>query len=534
MATANEGIRDASIRHAIYLERLKAGTVRKYLALLGLVEADLLAQIMKGDPTTANGYSAKRLDALLLAIRGIIAAGNQQLRKELAEDLDKLAVYEAIHMRRTVTEAVMIELDVVTAAPAQLHAAVHARPFHGRLLKEWVSDLGVAQFGRVRDAIRIGVVEGETIDQITRRLRGTRAMGFKDGVLQINRRSAEAMVRTAVNHTVTEARQATFAENADVVKGVQWVSTLDGRTSPMCRARDGQVYPIDKGPRPPGHPSCRSTIVPVLKSWEELGINAKEMEPGTRASMDGQVPATETYDSWLRKQPRAFQDEVLGKARAKLFREGGLTLDKFVDDYGKQYSLAELARQEAGTETGQMAVLMERVGPEKAQRLQSAFRDQDLPNGMTEAEAAAIRYYTNKPAYRQVNPALRGVGPDSADDWKPYTELVKEGLSKLPDHKGTVYRYTDVPDDIMARYLETEVVQDRAFVSTTARPPGEWERPWTVQYVIESRTGKSIERFSQYSKEEREILYPPDMKFRIVREYKDSDKRIVYLEEIDA
>ena len=56
---------------------------------------------------------------------------------------------------------------------------------------------------------------------------------------------------------------------------------------------------------------------------------------GTRASKDGPVSAKRTYSGWLRDQPAEFQDQVLGKERGKLFREGGLSLDRFTDDDGQ-------------------------------------------------------------------------------------------------------------------------------------------------------------------------------------------------------
>jgi|CXWL01.1.fsa_nt_gi hypothetical protein len=88
--------------------------------------------------------------------------------------------------------------------------------------------------------------------------------------------------------------------------------------------------------------NCRSVRVPVLKSWEELGLDGSSLSPSTRASMNGQVPASETYETWLRKQPHAFQDDVLGATKGQLFRSGGLTVDNFADASGKVYNLAQL------------------------------------------------------------------------------------------------------------------------------------------------------------------------------------------------
>jgi hypothetical protein len=80
-----------------------------------------------------------------------------------------------------------------------------------------------------------------------------------------------------------------------------------------------------------------------LKSWKELGL--KDPKPGTRSSLDGQIAETETYQTWLAKKSPEFQDEVLGPARGEMFRNG-TTLDRFVDDSGKQYTLEQLKKIE--------------------------------------------------------------------------------------------------------------------------------------------------------------------------------------------
>lgn len=348
MPTANEDILDASIRHQIGLQRLSAGIVKRIIALLDGVDGDLVKQLLKYDPTAVGkSFSQKRLEKLLEAVRVINKEAYAVLSKELDAELRALAVYEADYQRKLIETAVMVKLDIVTPSAPQLVAAVKARPFQGRHLKDWYAGLAESAQRRIVEAIQIGFVEGEPIDKMVRRIRGTRALRYKDGILEINRRSAEMVVRTAVNHTANAARAEMYRENAGVIKGVRWVSTLDGRTSAVCRSRDGEVYPVDSGPRPPAHPNCRSTTAPVLKSWKELGISLAEAPEGTRASMNGQVPASETYDIWLRKQDSGFQDDVLGVTKGRLFRKGDLSLDRFVDQKGHEYTLEELRRREA-------------------------------------------------------------------------------------------------------------------------------------------------------------------------------------------
>ena len=88
------------------------------------------------------------------------------------------------------------------------------------------------------------------------------------------------------------------------------------------------------------------TFRPVLKSWKELGIDLQELPTGTRASMDGQVPADLTYNKWLKGKPAAFQDDVLGPTRGKLFR-AGMPVDRFVNKAGDTLTLDDLRKRDA-------------------------------------------------------------------------------------------------------------------------------------------------------------------------------------------
>lgn len=346
--TVNEDLLNASVRHQVGIQRLSNGVVRKIITLLARVDEDIVAKLLKYDPTTVSKtFSQRRLEKLLEAVREVNKEAYSALRNELNTELRSLAAYEAEFQERMIKRAIPIRWDIVKPSASQLYAAVQARPFEGRFLKEWFSDLTTVAQKRVREAIQQGFVEGEGIDQMVRRIRGTRALNYRDGILDINRRSAQMVVRTAVNHTSNVARSELYKANSGLIKGVRWVSTLDGRTSKVCISRDGNVYEVDKGPRPPAHPNCRSSTMPVLKSWKELGIRLNEAPAGTRASMDGQVPDRLTYGEWLRMQPAGFQDEVLGKKKGRLFRKGGLTVDRFVDRRGNELTLDELRVKEA-------------------------------------------------------------------------------------------------------------------------------------------------------------------------------------------
>jgi SPP1 gp7 family putative phage head morphogenesis protein len=194
-------------------------------------------------------------------------------------------------------------------------------------------------------AIRLGVAQGETVQQMIVRVRGSatgRRGVYAGGILQTTTRGAEAMVRTAVAHVNHEARQATYAENEDLFSGYQYVATLDAATCLVCGPLDGKVYAVGENiPLLPQHYNCRCVLIPIVKSWKELGFDRDELPPGTRASMDGQVPEKTTYAEWLGRQSEALQNEILGKGRAELFR-AGTPIDDMRSDRGRILTLQEL------------------------------------------------------------------------------------------------------------------------------------------------------------------------------------------------
>ena len=274
--------------------------------------------------------------------------------EELAAELQRFTAEESDYYLSLWRQLLPMEINVASITTSQVYAAAMSRPFQGRLLREWAASIEADRMVKIRDTIRMGFVEGQTIPQMVQKIRGTRALKYTDGILEIHRRHAEAVARTAVQHVAATARQSFFEANSDVIKAIRWSATLDSRTSETCRLRDGKEYnavtykPIGHslpwlGGPGKAHWGCRSAAAPVLKDWDELGLGGG----GTRASMDGQVPADTTYGEWLRKQSAARQDEILGPARAALYRKGGLEIEQFANEKGRWLTLKELQERHA-------------------------------------------------------------------------------------------------------------------------------------------------------------------------------------------
>lgn len=340
--TVNELLRDQGISHAVYLERLKTGEVRRLIELVNAVDRDLVAQISK---RAGESFTKARLQSMLRDIREINDQAMMELATGLRDGLEEFAVYESRFQARRLQETIPVRWTITQPSPHQLITAVINRPFENRLLDGHLSHLSDVRFELLEGTLRMAQVEGLSIGQAVRKIRGTRALNYGDGALEPPRRYIESLVRTSLNHTATTSRERLYRENERLVKGVQIVATLDGRTTMICMSQDGKVYPVGAGPRPPFHFGCRTTTIPVIRSWRELGIDRDELPPGTRASMNGQVPETQTYAAWLKRQPAGFQRDVLGAKRYEMYRNG-TPIDRFVRD-GRVLSLKELERLES-------------------------------------------------------------------------------------------------------------------------------------------------------------------------------------------
>jgi SPP1 gp7 family putative phage head morphogenesis protein len=256
-------LQSRSISHAHYLERYKTQVVKRILEILKPSERNIVERLQTVDPDT---FTEARLRRLLEDVRTISAEAVAELNIGLSDELKEFGAYESEWQAQQIQTAVPIEINITQPSPDQIFAAIQSRPFAGMLLADQVTQYGERRVALIEQAVRQGWIEGETIQSIARRVRGSRASNYTDGIISTTRKHAESLVRTAVNHTHTVARQSLYDNNRDLVKGVQYVATLDNRTTMICASLDGSIHPIDSGPRPPQHFGCRSTTVPVVKS----------------------------------------------------------------------------------------------------------------------------------------------------------------------------------------------------------------------------------------------------------------------------
>lgn len=352
MTTVNEAVRNNTIRAHIDVQRYGQSVVLDVQKLLTAADIDLLNQLIaRIDAGKEGTWTTNRLTKVLNDLSAInettygkAADLMQGVRQDIAQHTAETTLTS---LQTAIPAEVASMISFTMPTTAQLVAMVNTAPIRvgdngALLLEEIFKTLSSGKIDLIRQEVRMGMVEGESIQSIVKRLIGTKSSGYSDGVLSAPRRHATNMVRTIVNSTSNQAADLVYKENQDLIKMLRWVSTLDGRTSPICRARDGLQFPINSGPRPPAHVSCRSFMIAVIKGWKEMGL--KDPPEGTRSSLNGEVPGNMTYQEWLRTQPVASQRDILGPTRYEMFKKG-TPLDKFVAD-GRALTLEEIrARQ---------------------------------------------------------------------------------------------------------------------------------------------------------------------------------------------
>lgn len=326
--------------------------------LLAKTDAELKVLIAeRTDPLTTSRRKfgktrTARLKAIQKAIREIQAPAFSEIRARIKAEMIEVGALEAVFAADAIQASLPVVVSLALPPSNVMRVIATSKPFDGKILRQWISQLQTRDVNRMMDQIRTGLVQGETTDSISRRI-----FNQQSGTRNTTKRDIEGITRTAINFMANEGAEELYIANKKIIPKVVYTATLDGRTTKQCIGLDGNVYLVGQGPIPPVHFNCRSRRVPVVNG-KLLGsrpavATTRQMLKGmsrserrrTINSLTGQVPATQTYSTFLRGQPVAFQNDVLGKTSATLFRKGGLTVDKFTNPAGKPFTIAQLREQ---------------------------------------------------------------------------------------------------------------------------------------------------------------------------------------------
>ena len=250
--------------------------------------------------TARNWNAVARLRRTFVTIDKLIDDEYSMMSSTLKAELGNLFIYESEFTSK------LLGFDFTSSMITEklVESIVSNDPFDGKILGEWLDEQRLATQIKVKQTIRLGVLNGLSNSKIVDALYAEPGSPFQGA-----KRNAEIMVRTASAHVTSQASLKTFERVG--FGSYQLSAVLDSRTTPVCRALDGKIYKTsDKGRKvPPFHPGCRTVMIAV-----------SDDEP---AFADG-------YEDWLGKQSAGEQEAILGPARYRLWKSGQ-PLESFVD-----------------------------------------------------------------------------------------------------------------------------------------------------------------------------------------------------------
>lgn len=347
----------------------------------------VLSSLVKTDPDIKREMN--RLKKLVSTLSGIRAVSFEDAKRTTVKDsksLINIACDREKAMSQLYAKGGKFNRDLTNKQKQEI---LDYQPFDGQSISQWFSALQTADLQRLTQAVQSAAMDRLSLADIAKKIRGTKENGYTDGILNTSRASAQTIARTIVNGVSNQARLGMMLANADVIDGVKFLATLDGKTCPFCAVYDGKVWTkkeYDEIRRPPLHRGCRCTVIPYIdvgeelttrpaanadfdqlakdaynqnardngwdRRWDDLSQSTrlkyyyqaqKDFEANTGKPAYHNVSNDTTFKDYFANQPSEFQRSWLGGKRYELYTDGKLPFDKLVSpDTGHVVTLKEM------------------------------------------------------------------------------------------------------------------------------------------------------------------------------------------------
>ena len=301
---------DAIFRNAIDLNRygnkVSTDLARKFtnICVKSVQEIATLERIGLG-----NSYRAARLRSITAQLEKSLSGWKKYANKHVSKELQALAKVEAGFIENQLQKVIPrgirqniqvngIEISpkfaesIVTIDPTKIKSravgqqlaqflgepslsdnlgAVMSLP-NGNIMQQAFNRISESTVQLFRSTVEDGLITGETTPQMIKTLIGNSKQNDTANILQMVQKGGilttppvnqvRTLVRTSVNQVANTAALNVYRANSDITKKYRYTATLDNRTTAVCGALDGRVFEYEKGPKPPQHFNCMSTIVP--------------------------------------------------------------------------------------------------------------------------------------------------------------------------------------------------------------------------------------------------------------------------------
>lgn len=323
MNTSSNWLLNNITRHQVYLEGLKAGYSAQFAPYLRQLERDVKDLVLDLQDESIGDMPKKRLEAFRKAVQRAANRNIDPYLKMMDRELGKLEktqekawvfLYQNLPEEKPKTVEATIDPEALQDALTELPSEAASKKWIDQKAEEedkdrfipwllwlpWLATMKDEFSKKLQNAIIFANANNTSAKDFLKVLFGDKRTGEK-GIFESIENAQKWTLGNIIQAISTNTQHGI---EKILFKKYKWVSVIDGRTSAICRMRNGMIFEYGNGPIPPAHPNCRSRIVPVYRG--------------------NQVTTPTSYFEWLKNQNRRTQAYILGKEKAQMLRDGKL------------------------------------------------------------------------------------------------------------------------------------------------------------------------------------------------------------------
>lgn len=299
------------LRHQVYLEGLKTGKNDEFFAVIAKLNVALKRDLAFVSFDDLGDMTKRQLNELLATLKKTAKSVFDAYLSDVIKWLEGYmhVDYEFWKFAYGLMEGVNPNnLDEVDDEK-QTWSAIGLMPMgaNGILWRTFLSAAGILGTTKITQLVTQHWANNSKKQELMDALFGTKANKLNDGLLAKLAQQGNAASNTVIQHIAANVN-ATVAEA--LWDQYQWISVLDNGTTEICRNRAWLIWAYGKGPIPPAHVGCRSSVIPVTAR--------------------GPLRDMPSYTMWARAQSEAFKEDAFdGKPGKRYAGSKPLTLEEF-------------------------------------------------------------------------------------------------------------------------------------------------------------------------------------------------------------
>ena len=376
-------------------EKIEKKLKKSYKDAIKEIKKEVAALYAEGGELT--DFQKYRVEGTIRSLESLLdemATNEEQTLKEglteLYEDTQKL-------------EAASLEVSFQTVNDSVIREVMQTN-WSGLTFSERIWDNRKKLASKVKETLNKGLIRGDSLQ--------TMAQSLAD-VMNKDFNRAMVLVHTETCWVQSEASKRQYEE--DGVTEYEFAAFLDNKTTKECRELDGKIFKVKDGVpgvnMPPMHPRCRSCIMPVVDSLEDI----KLMEERKKAEAEAKKKAEEEAKKKAEEEEKAKKEakekaekEALVKAKkeAKEAKEKAKKLEE------ENKKLKEEAKKKEPKKTKEKKKKLPTFKKDEAYKkwYLSDFNkiQKEWNDSVTKEEIDALVKYSGEKWYNTINKSLRG------------------------------------------------------------------------------------------------------------------------------